>query len=100
MGDANPPGVVGAKGLERPCEEVPPFLRDRLEKSRGVVLSAEPGVPNERLPVVAPVLLLFACERDGFHKDRCTQERTYLLRRVHIDSCLSMMIGCCSQPVV
>lgn len=32
-----PPGVVALKGFERPWEELPPFLRARLEKSRRVV---------------------------------------------------------------
>lgn len=57
VGEAKAPGVVGAKGLARPCEEVPPFLRDRLEKSRGAVLSVGPGVPSERLLLL--LLLLF-----------------------------------------
>lgn len=74
VGEAKAAGVVGAKGPVRPWEEVAPFLRDRLEKSRGVVLSVEPVVPRERLLVLV------------------------LLRRVHIDS-LSMVAACCSQPV-
>lgn len=49
VGEAKAAGVVGAKGPVRPWEEVAPFFRDKLEKSRGVVLSVETVVPSERL---------------------------------------------------
>jgi hypothetical protein len=73
VGEAKAPGVVGAKALVRPCEEVPPFLRDRLEKSRGAVLSVGPAVPRERLLLLL-LLYYFVSKLTQFHMNEATYE--------------------------